>query len=658
MHELDSFRAVSTALDKSQAIVEFDMDGHILDANEIFIEEIGYPADEIIGAHHSRFVPADEIESDAYGKFWARLKAGEFQQGEFRRIGANGDEWINASYTPILNDEGKVFKVIKFATFVTKRKRQSMDFAGQIAAIGRSQAVVEFAMDGTILNANDLFLNAMGYEADEVIGRHHSMFLELEDADSDEYSAFWEKLRAGHYQTAEYKRIGKNGREVWIQASYTPILDTSGVPFKVVKYATIVTEQRLRTADFQGQIEAIGLSQAVIEFDMDGIIKSANNIFLDEMGYASEEVCGKHHRIFVDTSETDTAEYEKFWRNLRHGLFQKGEFKRLAKGGRDVWISASYTPIMDLNNVPFKVVKYATFITDEVHRRERLQKAQQELETYVAELSDAKQRIENESVNQIQLAEDLAAARDDAEAANQAKSEFLAMMSHEFRTPLNAIVGFSELMKMQQFGPIGDEHYHEYANDIHSSAIHLMSLINDLLDLSAIEAGKRDFKLEAFDPGDIVGDCISQLRNAANTKNIILNTDIGDDLPDISADKRSIFQIALNLLSNAIKYTPQDGCITITLRKDQNDVLLVVEDNGNGIPEEILNQIMEPFVRAESDSHLSSSGTGLGLTIVRNLVENHHGEFSLESEIGKGTTALVRLPANILQLVNNKGVSA
>jgi methyl-accepting chemotaxis protein len=238
------------------------------------------------------------------------------------------------------------------------------DMAGQIAAIDRSQAVIQFAIDGKILHANKNFLNAVGYSLDEIKGRHHSMFVGPADRDTAEYRRFWEKLGRGEFDTGQYRRLGKGGKEIWIQASYNPIFDKSGKPIKVVKFATDITEQKRRNADFEGQIAAIHKSQAVIEFTPDGTILTANDNFLKTLGYTLDEIRGKHHRIFVDPSYRETEEYRLFWDRLSRGQYDAGQYKRLAKDGAEIWIQASYNPILDLSGKPTKVVKYASNITE------------------------------------------------------------------------------------------------------------------------------------------------------------------------------------------------------------------------------------------------------------------------------------------------------
>ncbi len=377
--------AQAAAINKSQAVIEFKLDGAIVTANENFLGAVGYTLAEIQGKHHGMFVDPAERESAAYREFWAGLNRGEFQAGQYKRFGKGGREiWIQASYNPTFDNSGKPVGVIKFATDITAQKIHSMEDAGKISAIGRAQAVIEFNMDGTIVTANENFLGAVGYTLDEIKGKHHSMFMAAEDRDSAAYREFWARLNRGQYDTGEYKRIGKGGKEIWILASYNPILNEAGKPFKVVKFATDVTAQKLKAADNDGQIDAIKKSQAVIEFNMDGTIRTANPNFCNALGYALAEIQGKHHSMFVEMGECNASEYQQFWDNLNRGQYQAGEYRRIAKGGREIWIQASYNPILDLNGKPFKVVKYATDITAQAVARKKAENARSLIETVAA----------------------------------------------------------------------------------------------------------------------------------------------------------------------------------------------------------------------------------------------------------------------------------
>ena len=216
-------------------------------------------------------------------------------------------------------------------------------------AISKAQAVIEFKMDGTIITANDNFLATVGYSLDEIQGKHHSMFVEATYKSSNEYQEFWNKLNRGEHESAEYKRIGKGGKEIWIQASYNPIIDDNGKSFKVVKFASDVTEQKLAAAENSGKMEAISKAQAIIEFNMDGTIITANDNFLATVGYSLDEIQGKHHSMFVEASYKASNEYREFWNKLNRGEYEAAEYKRIGKGGNEVWIQASYNPIVDVN---------------------------------------------------------------------------------------------------------------------------------------------------------------------------------------------------------------------------------------------------------------------------------------------------------------------
>jgi methyl-accepting chemotaxis protein len=377
--------AQATAISKSQAVIEFEMDGTIITANQNFLDTLGYRLEEIRGKHHSMFVTPANRESAEYRAFWTNLNRGEYQSAEYKRIGKGGREvWIEASYNPVFDRSGKPCKVIKFATDITAKKIRGMEDTGKIAAMGRSQAVIEFNLDGTIITANQNFLSTLGYSLAEIQGKHHSMFVTSADRESGAYREFWASLGRGEFQSGEYKRIGKGGKEVWILASYNPILDEAGKPFKVVKFASDVTEQKLKTANFAGQIEAIGKSQAVIEFSMDGTVLNANENFLTTLGYSLPEIQGKHHSMFVAPEERQSEEYRAFWAALNRGEFQSAEYGRLGKGGRKVWIQASYNPIRDLNGKPYKVVKYATDTTAQVLARMRSESVRGMMESVAA----------------------------------------------------------------------------------------------------------------------------------------------------------------------------------------------------------------------------------------------------------------------------------
>ncbi len=611
---LSDGKAKLDAIERSQATIEFDLDGTIVDANENFLTTVGYALNEIKGQNHSMFVEADYKASADYRSFWDGLRRGEFNAGKFKRIGKGGKEiWLRASYNPILDESGKPVKIVKFASDITEtegaahealfkssafggssvammmvdrdfivtyvneatkqllaantdtfrevwptfnadnvvgacidmfhknpaHQRQllsdpsrlpyqteitvgevkfslnvsgvfdadrnyigaTLEWAdvtadrlnsGMLDALSVSQATIEFNLDGTIVGANENFLKTVGYSLDEIKGQNHSMFVETEYKTSADYKALWDGLRRGDFSAGKFKRIGKGGNEIWLRASYNPILDAAGKPFKVVKFASDITEaeEAAREATFKsaafagssvammmidrdfmvtyvnestkkllsenadvfrefwpnfnaeqiigscidifhknpahqrqllsdpsrlpyqtdiaigdfrfalsvggvfdangdyvgnvlewsdvtadrlnaGMLAALDRAQATIEFTLDGNVVEANENFLGALGYSAEEIKGKHHSIFVDPEQKNSPDYRAFWEALKRGEYQSGEYKRIGRNGSDVWIQASYNPILDGSGKPFKVVKFASDITDVVNQRNK-----------------------------------------------------------------------------------------------------------------------------------------------------------------------------------------------------------------------------------------------------------------------------------------------
>ena len=273
-------------------------------------------------------------------------------------------------------------------TVASKQSKIDRETRALVDAIQRAHLVIEFELDGTIVSANDNFLTAMGYTADEVIGQKHSIFVDPAYAVSAEYQQFWTRLNRGEYSSDVFRRITKSGESVYIQASYNPILDDDGNVVKVVKYATDVTAETIRNADASGKLAAIDRSQATIEFDLTGIILTANANFLSAMGYTLAEVQGKHHRIFVDPEEAASQEYQQFWNNLASGQYFAAEYKRIAKNGDPVWIQASYNPVFDAEGKPVKVVKFASNVTQRVKLQQEADRRHEESRQLTIEVTN------------------------------------------------------------------------------------------------------------------------------------------------------------------------------------------------------------------------------------------------------------------------------
>ncbi|WP_454281017.1 methyl-accepting chemotaxis protein [Sphingomonas sp. Marseille-Q8236] len=375
------------ALCRSQAVIEFDTAGIVQWANGMFLTTMGYRLDEVVGQHHQMFCAADLAASPAYTAFWRRLADGEYHSGEYaRRAKGGATVYLQATYNPVLDADGLPERILKIATDVTENRRQSAALQAISTAMNRSQAVVEFALDGTVLSANDNFLAAFGYTLDEVVGRHHRIFCDPAHVATPDYAAFWRKLGTGAFDTGTYRRVSANGQDVWLQATYNPILDPDGRPIKIVKFAMDVTAAKERAAEHEGRKNAIDLSQAVVEFDLEGHIIEANDNFLAMMGYARADLVGRHHSKLCDQLQAMSPNYREFWKRLGRGEFDAGRYRRVGNGGREVWIQATYNPILDAEGRPRKIVKIATDISRQVILEQEVQQRLEEGRRLQAEL--------------------------------------------------------------------------------------------------------------------------------------------------------------------------------------------------------------------------------------------------------------------------------
>ncbi|MEP2707161.1 MAG: PAS domain-containing methyl-accepting chemotaxis protein [Roseibium sp.] len=315
--------------------------------------------------------------------------------------------------------------------FSNKLSRSVLD------AFSRSQAMIEFTPDGRILFANENFLGAVGYTLSEIKGQHHKLFVDPDYGNSQEYADFWHRLAQGEFSAGEFLRFDKNGHEVWIQASYNPVLNRSGKVVKVVKIASDITDQKLRNADYEGQVDAINRSQAVIHFELDGTIIDANDNFLDALGYSLDEIKGQHHRMFVDSDHVNSAEYQQFWKDLAAGNFKAGEYKRYAKGGREIWIQATYNPILDASGRPFKVVKFATDRTAQVEERHRRAGMQKQIDDDLSEITQSISAASDQATDSASASEQTSSSVQTVAAAAEELVASIQEISRQVQTALD-----------------------------------------------------------------------------------------------------------------------------------------------------------------------------------------------------------------------------
>lgn len=398
--------ALLAALEHVQAVIEFDLEGRVQRANGLFLDLMGYSADEIVGQHHRMFCPPEVTSAASYRALWDGLRAGQVREDVFLRVTKTGQQvWLQASYNPVLDAEGHPVGVVKLATDITAQRAQQADFEGKIAAISRVQAVIEFDLSGKVLDANANFLSTFGYVIGDVLGQQHRMFCEPEFAQSSAYSDLWARLGRGEFLAGRFRRLAKNGQAIWLQASYNPILDATGKPYKVVKFAVDITNDMNTATETKGKIDAIGLSQAVIEFDLEGNVLEANPNFLRTMGYTQAEIRGRHHSMFCETGLAQSQAYRDFWADLGEGKFQSARYRRVGKHGAEVWIQATYNPILDVDGKPYKVVKYAIDITAQVQRERAVAQKVQDITQVLREMSESIKRLARSAGRSTELAE-------------------------------------------------------------------------------------------------------------------------------------------------------------------------------------------------------------------------------------------------------------
>jgi methyl-accepting chemotaxis protein len=371
------------------AVSQYTLDGRFVWANDKFLCLFDYSLEEITGATHRSLCDARLAGAPEYKALWERIRFGGEETAEQLRTKRSGEEfWVRSSYCAVASETGAMDTILEMAVDISESRKRLAELDAKLEAFSREQAIIEFSLDGVVLDANANFLETMGYRIEEIQGKHHRMFCDAATSSSGEYVRFWQRLAKGESQAGEYKRIGANGREVWLQATYTPVLGADGKPAKVAKLAFNVTEQKVQSAVQESKVKALERSQAVIEFDVDGTIRRANENFLSVVGYRAEDVKGRHHRMFCDGAYVGQPAYREFWEKLGRGEFVSGRFKRIGQGGKTVWLHATYNPVFDDQGRVASVVKFASDITAQVEIEETVRQVAQEFSQNASNIAE------------------------------------------------------------------------------------------------------------------------------------------------------------------------------------------------------------------------------------------------------------------------------
>lgn len=611
-HEARTRTIVETAVD---GIITIDSRGIVRDFNSAAETIFGWQSGEVIGCNIKMLMPEPE-RSRHDGYLQNHLRTG------IAKIIGSGREVIgqrkDGSTFPLRLAIGKAVMqnetlFVGFVTDISERKQmeealrtseqQYRSLIGNLPGIAfRCRLDSEWSM----LFISDAVEPLTGWQpADFISGR--KTFAQLLHPEDREWIAATIKdmLNTGHAYMIEYRIIDRAGKEHWVSENASGVRGANGAIEWIDGVIIDITDSKRRNAEFEGVVNAIGRSLAVVEFDLNDTILNANQNFLEMTGYRLDELVGQHHSLLCAPGAVDSAAQHQLWETLRQGIHASGDFHRVGKDGRDIWIHGSYNPIFDPDGQPCKIIKFASDLSER-HAMEQ----------------------------------DLREAKAKAEQAAELKSTFLANMSHEIRTPMNAIIGFTDVLLSE---PASDTQ-RRHLNTVRNSARSLLLLLNDILDTAKLERGAVELEIKDFSLREVCMQVLSSLRINAQVKGLPLILDYPDLEPEFfKGDALRLQQILLNLVGNAIKFT-EKGEVSVSVRQRQDKLHLVVSDTGIGIPPDRIARIFDPFAQADASMSRRFGGTGLGTTIARQLIEIMHGRIWVESELGVGSQFHVELP--------------
>jgi PAS domain S-box-containing protein len=466
------------------------------------------------------------------------------------------------------------------------------ELINQLEAINRSNGVIEFDLNGYIIKVNDLFLSVVGFlpnERTKVIGKHHSIFVESEYAKSPEYKKFWESLRKGEYIGGEFPRVNREGSLIYLQATYNPIFDENGKPYKVIKYALDVTHIKKQEQELKNRLNAINSSNAVIEFDLNGIILDANEKFQSVMGFSLEKIVGKHHKVFVTERFENSDEYLELWASLRRGEFISGQFERVKSDGTAVWLQSTYSPIFDIEGKPYKIMKIATDVTKVVEQKKELEKKNNYLE-------------------------------------HASK-----ILRHDMHSGINTYIprGISSLERRLTEDNIKDLKIEAPLKMIKEGLSHTQKVYKGVFEFTNLVRPNATLNKTECDLTEILD---SYLRSTAYRSQVIIEK-LGSEMVN-----EALFCTAIdNLIRNGLKYNDSPSKFVKIYRKNN---ILYIEDNGRGLSSEDFKELAEPYTRKEGQSE---DGTGLGLNICIAILEEHGYSIECDKLPTIGTQMKIKL---------------
>lgn len=612
---------VETAID---GIITIDSKGVVRAFNSAAETIFGWNANEIIENHIRTLIP--ETAGTSNSNFLQHF----LYDGQQRRSG-RGLEVIglrrNGQQFPmrLALGETSVQNEIVYVGFITDiSERRQMEIALRESeqqyrsVIGNLPGIAFRRRHDTtwsIVFISDAVERLTGWSPDEFMSGKKNL-LELVHHDDQKMvgTDVVETLRIQPAYAIEYRIIDRSGREHWVSESASSLRDANGEIEWIDGVIIDITDSKRRNAEFEGMVNAFNRSLAVIEFNLDGTIIHANANFLTITGYRLDELIGHHHARLCSAEEAHSEAYQQFWQTLRQGVYTSGEFHRFGKNGKEIWIHGSYNPIFNPDGRPYKIIKFASDLTER-HAMEQ----------------------------------DLREAKAKAEQAAAAKNTFLANMSHEIRTPMNAILGFTDVL----LDEVVTDTQRRHLTTVRNSARSLLSLLNDILDTAKLEHNAVELEDKDFSLREVCMQVHATLRINAQAKSLPLILDYPESVPDFFVgDALRIQQILLNLVGNAIKFT-QQGEVVLRVRRLADKLHLTVQDTGIGIAPDRVSHIFDPFAQADASMSRRFGGTGLGTTIARQLIELMHGRIWVESELDVGSQFHIELTLKEGQALTN-----
>ena len=446
------------------------------------------------------------------------------------------------------------------------------ELLNNLEAINRSNGVIEFDLNGYVIRVNDIFLSILGYlpnEKTKVIGKHHSMFVEPEYATSTAYKEFWKSLCKGEFIAGEFPRLNREGSLIYLQATYNPILDENGDTYKIIKYALDVTHIKKQEQELKNRLNAINSSNAVIEFDLNGIILDANEKFQTVMGFGLSKIVGKHHRVFVSEEYETSEEYREFWNSLRNGEYITGQFERINSDGNKVWLQATYSPIFNLEGEPYKIMKIATDVTDTVRQKHELEKKN----TYLEHASK--------------------------------------ILRHDMHSGINTYIprGISSLERRLTDDIVKDLKIEAPIKMIKEGLLHTQKVYKGVFEFTNLVRPNAILNKTECDLSAILD---SYLRSTAYRSQVVL-----EKLGTENVNEALFCTAVDNLIRNGLKYN--DSTTKFVKIYRVNDILYI-EDNGRGLSASEFKELSQPYIRKENQQE---DGSGLGLNICIAILDEH-----------------------------------